>query len=199
MDSAAAAEPLRLFIALPLPEPALAELAAVQRRLRNSGHPVRWADPQGIHLTLQFLGPTDPALVQPLLEALSRIAPAPFPLHLGPLGAFPGLREPRIVWVGLAGDTAALSALQAAVAQATAPFGFVPEARPFHPHLTLGRTRPEARPEQRRRLGATLAAAAPPQPVRWMNAGPLLYASTLTPQGAVYRVLGPGSAEPGLA
>jgi 2'-5' RNA ligase len=190
MGSAAA--PVRLFIALALPEPALAELAAAQRRLRNGGHPVRWADPQGIHLTLQFLGPTDPALVQPLLAALAQITPTPFPLHLGPLGAFPSMREPRIVWAGVEGDTAALIALQAAVAQATAPLGFVPEARPFHPHLTLGRTRSEARPEQRRRLGAALAAAAPPQPVRWMNVGPLLYASTLTPQGAVYRVLGPG-------
>jgi RNA 2',3'-cyclic 3'-phosphodiesterase len=184
--------PLRLFIALPLPAAVHSELAAVQERLRRQDVPVRWVAPQGMHLTLQFLGATDSALVEPLLAELSLIEPIHLELRLGALGAFPDPRAPRVLWAGIAGDTDGLHQVQVAVIQATRQYGFKPEARAFHPHLTLGRVRPEATSNQLHRLSAALAAAAPPAECAWTSAGPLLYASTQTPRGAEYRVLGPG-------
>lgn len=180
---------MRLFIALPLPPAVIAELAAVQRRLRPAAPSVRWADPAGIHLTLQFLGEAPAEQAPPLLAALAAIAPPPFELHLARLGAFPGPQRPRVVWAGITGATGALADLQLAVLAATTPLGFVPEARPFSPHLTLGRVRPDARPEQTRALADLLARAAPPAPVAWPGGAPRLYQSTLTPQGAVYTLL----------
>jgi 2'-5' RNA ligase len=181
---------MRLFIALELPDLVKAELAAAQGRLRAGGHPVRWADAAGVHLTLQFLGEADPGLVGPLLAGLAAIPAAPIALRLDGLGAFPSARQPRVVWAGVAGDTAALARLHAAVTAATGPLGFPAEARPFSPHLTLGRARQDARPEQLRALGEALRAAAPPAPAAWDAGPPTLFRSELTPRGAIYTALG---------
>jgi 2'-5' RNA ligase len=181
---------MRLFIALQLPNAVIAELAAVQERLRHAAQPVRWVEPQSIHLTLQFLGETPAEHVPALLAALHAIPPTALALQLGHLGAFPNLRASRVLWVGIAGDTTGLKELHAAVVRATAPLGFVAEARPFNPHLTLGRVRPDASPAQRHQIGAALTAADQPAALHWTSTGPVLYASSLTPQGAVYEVLG---------
>jgi 2'-5' RNA ligase len=180
---------MRLFIALGLPQEVREELARLQGRLR--GLPVRWADPAGVHLTLQFIGETPEASAPALLEALAGLPAAPFPLRLDGQGAFPNLRQPRVLWVGLGGDLTALGRLQAAVLAATAPLGFAPEARPFRPHLTLGRVRQDAGLEERRAVGRAVEGAAPPAPLSWQAGAPTLYQSTLTPAGAVYTPLGP--------
>jgi 2'-5' RNA ligase len=179
---------MRLFIALDLSEAVRAELVAAQSRLQ--AHPVRWSDPAGMHLTLQFLGEADEALVPPLLKALAAIPVVPFSLTLGGLGAFPNASQPRIIWAGIDGATDALVRLQSAVTTATAPLGFIPEERAFKAHLTLGRTRQEARPEQLHALGVALARAALPAPVEWATGRPTLFQSTITPRGAVYIRLG---------
>lgn len=180
---------MRLFIALGIPPEAREELARLQGWLR--GLPVRWVDPAGVHLTLQFLGEAAETSAPALLEALAGLPAAPFALGLEGLGAFPDLRRPRVLWVGLGGDLAALARLQAAVLAATAPLGFAPEARPFRPHLTLGRVRQDAGPEERRAVGRAVGHAAPPAPLSWEAGAPTLYQSTLTPAGAVYTALGP--------
>jgi 2'-5' RNA ligase len=180
---------MRLFIALQLPEEVKAALAAAQARLPDQA--VRWTSPAAIHLTLQFLGEADEALVEPLVAALAALPAEPIRLRLAGLGAFPNSRQPRVVWAGVAGDTEALLRLQAAVTTATAPLGFAGEARAFKPHLTLGRARQDARPEALRALGAALGAVEPPPPLVWEAGRATLYQSTLTPRGAIYTDLGP--------
>ncbi|MBX0327295.1 RNA 2',3'-cyclic phosphodiesterase [Oscillochloris sp. ZM17-4] len=180
---------MRLFIALDLPDHARAALAEAQSRLRRCGHAVRWAAVDGLHLTLQFLGEADPARVPDLLAALAAIPAPAFPLRLGGLGAFPSSARPRVIWAGLAGDLGALGALQRAVTDATAPLGFIPEDRPFAPHLTLGRARQDVGAAQIDALAAALRAAAPPAPVAWDVGRPLLFESRSTPQGVVYTIV----------
>lgn len=180
---------MRLFIALSLPDEIREELARTQERLRGS--PVRWVAPAGIHLTLQFLGEVAETVVPRLVAALAGLDTALFQLALSGLGAFPTVRQPRVVWVGVGGDTTSLAALQAAVIAATAPLGFVPEARPFRAHLTLGRARQDASPSQLRALGEAVTRAAPPAPLAWDAGTPALFQSTLTPQGSRYTRLGP--------
>lgn len=184
---------MRLFIALELPQDVKAELAQAQRGLPAGA--VRWADVAGMHLTLQFLGETDEGLVAPLVAGLAAIPAELIRLSLAGLGGFPNLRQPRVVWAGVAGDTAALVRLQAAVVAATEPLGFAPEARAFKAHLTLGRARKDARPDQLRAVGEAVAKAAPPAPLAWEAGHPTLYQSTLTPRGAIYTALGPGGGE----
>lgn len=188
---------MRLFVALVLPAAVTDELATVQQRLQRSGeHPVKWVAPAAIHLTLQFLGEVADTRVAELLAALEPLHPAsttpPIYPGMGAVGAFPHLRRPQTVWVGIEGDLAALNCLQQSVATALMPLGFQPEERPFRAHLTLGRVRREATTAQRAALGTVIAALPRPNPMTWPGGRPLLVQSTLTPGGAVYRVLGPG-------
>ena len=54
-------------------------------------------------------------------------------------GVFPGLRRPRVMWIGLGGETEALIQLQVALDTGLADLGFEKEKRPFKAHLTLAR------------------------------------------------------------
>lgn len=185
---------MRLFVALELPEAARAALDEAQQRLRRgAAHPVAWVKPASIHLTLHFLGEADATQTPGILAALTAAqatAPARFHLALAAPGAFPNLRRPQTLWVGVGGDLAALEQVQRAVGAALTPLGFPPEDRPFRPHLTLGRVRREATPAQRAALGAALAELPPLPPIAWPGGPPILFESTLAPGGAVYRALG---------
>lgn len=134
---------MRVFIAIPIPEPGLEILAQMQQYLRKSGAEVRWTAISSIHLTLKFLGETDPETVSDLARALRDVAhPAQaLDLQLSGLGCFPNQKKPRIVWCGIRGDIEQLEILQETVEGTCMGFGFEPEIRPFRPHLTLGRVR----------------------------------------------------------
>ena len=132
----------RLFIAVELPEAARQVLAAVQRELAESRADVKWSRPEAMHLTLKFLGDTPEGVVPNLSAALDEAAGASRACvaRLGQVGAFPDVRRPRVVWVGLDEPTGELVALQKRVEQATAHLAD-PDRRGWTAHLTLGRTR----------------------------------------------------------
>jgi len=188
---------MRLFIALKLPTDVRDELATVQQRLRRTeAHPVKWVAPQSIHLTLQFLGEVPEAQLPAILQALEAVRTMaaqcpPLQLRLTDAGAFPNLRRPQTLWVGIAGELEGLTRLHQAVIAATEPLGFQPETRPFRAHLTLGRVRREATPAQRAALGTALGSLSPPRSIAWQSGYPLLFRSTLTPMGSIYTELGP--------
>ena len=184
---------IRTFIAVGVPAAAQRDLADAAGHLRaHTPSAVRWAAPDGMHLTLKFLGNIAPALVAPLLAALSDAAhqTAPFGLRLSGLGAFPHPRRPRVLWAGIAGDTDALAALQRSVEQAATSLGFTPESRPFAPHITLGRVRQNAEAGALRRVGEALDAAPPLPPSTWTVGAIQLMQSIPTPGGMRYVELG---------
>jgi len=153
-------EPVRAFIAIELPNSVKSTLSQLQDNLKQSDRaPVKWVDPDSIHLTLKFLGNIAAGTIPELTKAISEAARgiAPFRLALGELGVFPNLRAPRVVWVGLGGEIATLSVIQENIESALIPLGFSPERRAFSPHLTLGRVRERASPEERRRLGEAVS------------------------------------------
>jgi len=134
---------IRSFVALDLPSAVHGALNKLSRELQQSGAPVSWVCAENIHLTLKFLGNVPEENIAAIGEALREVAAATPPFRLQPYGcgAFPALRNIRVVWVGLRGDDAVLKALQSDVEKALAPLGFEPEGRPFKAHLTLGRAR----------------------------------------------------------
>ncbi|MEE9201816.1 MAG: RNA 2',3'-cyclic phosphodiesterase, partial [Dehalococcoidia bacterium] len=100
-------EQLRLFVAVELPPEVREALAGLQGELRPRGSPgVRWVGPEGIHLTLKFLGGVPRAQVAPVEEALRGAASgqAAFSLSLGMPGFFPHPHRPRVFWVGIEGE-----------------------------------------------------------------------------------------------
>lgn len=179
---------LRLFVAVELGEEALRALASLQGALRRSGlDGLRWVRPEGVHLTLKFLGETPadrvPAIRAALAEAVS--GTPPHVLKLNGLGTFGSRRSPRVLWVGLEGDLEDLRRLQEKVEAALARLGFPTEGRAFSPHLTLARVRPENAAALSGPIARAVEAAPAPEaciPVREVS----LMRSTLGPGGAVY-------------
>ena len=124
---------LRLFVACELPPEALEALGRVQADLRDHGAGrLRWVRPEGIHLTLKFLGAVAPNLAKRVTKALAKSIVEPFTLnlHFDRLGSFGGRMRLRVLWVGLAGDVEELSALAETVEKALKPLGFPREPVP---------------------------------------------------------------------
>jgi len=138
-------EKLRIFVAIPLPKSLLEELNTVQYRLEGKVPPrsVRWVKPEGVHLTLKFLGDTPKDEIPTIEEALTVVARnAPTcTLTAEGLGCFPNPRRPRVLWVGVTEPTGRLKLLYRAVEEAMTSLGYKPERHGFTPHLTLGRVR----------------------------------------------------------
>jgi 2'-5' RNA ligase len=182
---------LRAFIAIELEPEILQRMGALQARLREEVPEglVRWVKPEGIHLTLQFLGDVSAARVEAIAEAMRQTcaAYAPFRFTVGGMGCFPDARRPRVVWVGVDEPGGVLAGLQRSIVQALKPLGFAPEKRPFSAHLTLGRVK-EGRPAALQALGARVAQGGPE--IGQQTAAEVhLIRSDLRPSGAVYTTL----------
>jgi 2'-5' RNA ligase len=185
-------EQLRLFVAVELPPEVREALAGLQEGSRHQCGPgVRWTRPEGVHLTLKFLGEVAQTQVAPIEEALAKAArgQAAFKLSLGSTGFFPNPRRPRVLWVGIEGETERLKALARRVEEELSPLGFPTEGRPFTPHLTLARLGERLGPAQREAIGSVVQSA-PWRPGRpFAVDGLSLMRSRLDPAGAVYTCL----------
>jgi 2'-5' RNA ligase len=134
----------RLFVAVPLDEPARAAVAEVVERIRAGepeGRGVRWVRLDGLHVTLRFLGPTAETRVPDVAAAVARAADgvAPFAIRIAGADAFPPAGRPRTIWLDLARGADELAALAARLDDALADAGWERERRPFRAHLTLAR------------------------------------------------------------
>ncbi|HEX6293103.1 MAG TPA: RNA 2',3'-cyclic phosphodiesterase [Herpetosiphonaceae bacterium] len=179
---------LRLFIAIDLPHDVKQLLHDLQAQLRRQTQAVRWSDPQGTHLTLKFLGGTRAALVPAIIEELERAAAGhrPFTLRTDALGLFPNPKRPRVVWLGVTGDLAALEQVQADVERRIAPLGFPTEQRRFSPHLTLGRSPKDPTPDALASMSRAVAQTSVLQKIAFAVDQIVLMRSELRPEGARY-------------
>ena len=189
---------MRLFVALRLPAAVLGALADRVAGLRSRLPPARWVPLDNLHLTLRFLGETNPDRVAGLGRALEQgLGCQPtLRLRLRDGGCFPPRRPARVAWVGFE-PAPELARLQAVVAAAVEErLGLDPDRRPFHPHLTLARPR---RPWPRAAVDRWSRAFAGPQGPAFDVAEVELMRSHLGPAGARHESLGgyPLSGGPG--
>ncbi len=134
---------IRSFLAIELPSHTRSEIGRIQERLKVSRAHVRWVKIEHIHLTLKFFGNIEEeqvASISSIMEEVTRNKRA-FPISVNELGAFPSIRNPRVIWLGLHGWEENLSSMQGEIEKRLEEVGFLPEERPFRPHLTLGRVK----------------------------------------------------------
>ena len=184
---------IRAFIAVELPEGLKKELAELETQLKKNSPPVvKWVDPNSIHITLKFLGEVSEDSIGELMLAIEESAQGiqPFQLEVREVGAFPNLERVQVLWVGVKGELEKIAQLQKRVEANTEQLGFSRESRAFTPHLTLGRVRDEARPNERQRLGKLLADTSFTV-LHNVNIDAVnLMRSQLTPTGAIYSSIG---------
>jgi 2'-5' RNA ligase len=134
---------IRAFIAIELPEEVKAFLIDVSSFLKRHGGDVKWVKPEGIHLTLKFLGNVPVELIEKIEYSAKPLFSRQSAIHLGisGLGVFPTLKRPRVIWAGCQDSERRLPPLVAELEDLLEPLGFAKEKRDFTPHLTLGRVR----------------------------------------------------------
>lgn len=177
---------VRLFVAFELPAPVRRTIDAWSAEVRPQLPRARWVPIENLHLTLCFLGDTDPDRLPMLAESLdTAFADAPtLAMRLTAVGAFPNGQRARVVWVGIEADVdlVGLHASVTAAARSAVP-DFRPESRPFHPHVTLARCAP---PWPRTAVTRLDAAGRDLPRLPFRVAEGTLFASELQSQGAVH-------------
>lgn len=176
---------LRAFVALKPPDKILRHAEVLQGELKARGFKLRWVRPQNIHLTLKFLGDIPLSHVDDVVSAMQRAVRGQAPLeltHQG-MGAFPGIKRPRILWTGLGGDLDRLQYLVEQLSTEFEPLGFEREKRHFKAHLTLGRIKARLDPKQ---LLQSIQELGSYRPIGFTAQKVVLYQSELSPNGAVY-------------
>jgi 2'-5' RNA ligase len=131
---------MRLFVALNFPKKERDRIHRATRPLRESDMPVRWVPADQFHVTLKFLGEVRRERVEELGKAISRVTSTTkaFATKFGGCGAFPSVRQPQVIWLGL-GANPELRCLKQDLEYSFGDVGFEAGTRAFHPHITLGR------------------------------------------------------------
>jgi 2'-5' RNA ligase len=184
---------IRLFIAIELPDELKSGLLQLQERIQSPElRFVKWVAPKGIHLTLKFLGNVAENRVHEICTVMQTTCEKipPFVLRAGFLGAFPNLKQPRVLWVGITGDVHAVQALQKNIDEAMLSLGFSKENRPFNPHLTLARLRDMTSPSERRHFSELVSNIQFERQYEFHVKDVDLMRSQLLPSGAIYSCLG---------
>ena len=172
---------IRTFIAVELPDDIKQEIGDFISQLRPQIRGVRWVEPLNLHLTMKFLGNVEEDSINKIVNGVSEVAQhhSHFIIQMENFGAFPGMKRPRVLWIGVKNGLNELSQLAASVENKMVKLGFELESRKFSPHLTVGRVRRGKRvyiPQDVPSFG----------PVEFDVTTVTVMKSTLTPEGPIY-------------
>ena len=179
---------IRSFIAIELPPLIKSRIEEIQNKLKSSTSDVRWVRPEGIHLTLKFLGNIEEEKILEISDLVKQCASdiTSFPLTVRTLGAFPNEKNPKVIWVAASDDSGNLGKLQQTLENRLSSMGFKVEKRAFSPHLTLGRLKSS---KGKRELINNLADHKQLECGTFEAQEVCLFKSELKPRGAIYTKL----------
>ncbi len=182
---------IRSFLAFELAPEIKKIVSRVLAEAAETTRDVRWVRAAGIHLTMVFLGHVREVDVPAIEAAGQRVCLnyRPFDVSLRGIGCFPSERNPRVIWLGLQGDTDRMSLFRDALQRELEPLGIRLEKRAFKPHLTLGRMRKGRGGGGQRNLGVLLETYRDLTSADWPLNELVLFKSDLRPGGAVYTKL----------
>ena len=133
---------IRSFIAFDIDsESVIKRLTEVQNTLANTGANLKIVQPQNIHVTMRFLGNISPNIIDSIYEEMEQVSFAPFEIELRGVGAFPTLKYPRVLWVGIKKGAEELADISGQLEPRLRRLGFKPDPKGFSPHLTIARVR----------------------------------------------------------
>lgn len=178
----------RTFVAVDASDGVRSRAAQLITHLRSEVK-VSWVAPANMHITLKFLGDQTDDAVAAICQAVREGAAAvdPFEFTCQGAGAFPDIRRPRTLWVGVTEGLEEFRRLHAAVDAALARQRFPQDRQQFRPHLTIGRVR--AAGPQTQSLGEALNAYQDFDAGSTVVDEVIVYASELAPSGPTYEVL----------
>ena len=179
----------RLFIALDIPEEAVKKVMEFQKVLKKAGIQGKWIYEKNIHLTLKFIGETDPENIDIIQNILEETASAfrPFNLAVSNAGVFPDIERPSVAWTGIDGETGLVMKLARITDRLLfEKSGIKRETKAFKPHITVARFRNRISPV---RLEKTIEEISQKPPFPFIADTVTLYKSFLSREGAKYTAL----------
>ncbi|MEW5766128.1 MAG: RNA 2',3'-cyclic phosphodiesterase [bacterium] len=178
---------IRCFIAIPITPEIKEELISVQERLKKAVAKVKWVEPDSIHLTLKFMGNIPRNNLKSVTKIIQETAQRKewFEISLDALGAFPSLKKPRIVWVGIKDPRERLKQLAQELDRRLFSIGVPKEDKEFVSHITLGRVKEIDNRDKLAEIMSSLKVVSIKMPVTKIN----LMKSQLTPAGPIYSVI----------
>ncbi len=179
---------MRAFLGIGITAEAQAALSALQDAFNMKDQALRWVKPAQMHITLKFLGEITETQKNSLSDCIRSIAGTQtcFDAKLDGLGGFPSISNPKVLWVGIGQGAREVSALALAIERTSVSFGFKPEEKDFHPHVTLARIESSL---IGRKVGEKAKNILLAQPPTWQVAGVNFYRSTLGAGGSRYEFL----------
>jgi 2'-5' RNA ligase len=135
-------EQIRSFIAFDIENEGVTNrIATAQKMLFQTNADLKMVEPKNIHITLRFLGPINPDMVEKIYSAIKNVKFTPFNITLHGLGVFPTLNYPRVVWAGITDGAEQLKSIFEQLEPQIHELGFKPDPNGFTPHLTIARVR----------------------------------------------------------
>lgn len=173
---------MRLFVAIEIAPEIRERIFEFMTQIKPHLGSARWSRPEGLHITLKFLGKVPDEKRNPIEERLASVKSSQFSLNIREVGLFPNARSPRVFWVGV-DPHKELAALAGQVDEAMEPLGFEREKRAYSPHITLMRFSERT---SKVNLSSVLSSV-PKAGFGTMTANEFhLYESKLSPQGSRY-------------
>jgi len=133
---------VRTFLGVPLTEELREAIHSLQSGLKSRIRDIRWSRPENLHLTLHFFGETEQENLEKIRVSVLSVKRChrPFQVDVIGLGAFPSLRRPKVIWLGLNPQNQ-LGQLHRDCRRALHAAGLVTDSRSYSPHLTIGRAK----------------------------------------------------------
>lgn len=135
---------IRSFIAIPISKPIKDSIQSIIHILQQkcSNKSIKWVETNNIHLTIKFLGDSElynlNHLANQIHNSLEKMRS--FNLAFSILGAFPSIRNPRVLWVGCQINEQ-ITNLYNLIDNICVENGFISDSKPLSPHITIGRVK----------------------------------------------------------
>ena len=189
---------MRLFVALDIDDVIRSRIARFLDGVHGFAADARWVRAESLHVTLKFIGEKSEDEVREITRALETIEASSFEMSCRGYGFFPGVRAPRVFWVGIEGGPK-LTSLAGTVDETLARLDVLKEEHAFSPHLTLARGAGSSGSPRKQKsdhpnrslqhLQEKLAALPAPEFGTMTSREFFLYRSQLSPSGSKYTKL----------
>jgi len=134
---------VRTFFSIPIPEKVKSIKNMFYRSMKDNKGQIKWVRNYQLHITLSFLGHTPTDAIGPIIENTKDIFSnfKPLKLTIEKTGCFPVSTRPRVLWLGISGDTKKLEDLVKKITNRLTPLGYYFGDNIFIPHVTIARIR----------------------------------------------------------
>jgi 2'-5' RNA ligase len=178
---------MRVFLSIDIDDSdLLSRICSIQTRLDLQAAKMKLVERENIHFTWRFFGETSSSKIGPMKDVLCRLSASPFEIRVGGVGAFPGIRRPRVIWIGVTENNDKMCSLKSETDNLLAELGYSRETRKFHPHATIARIRSVF---DRNAMQENLESLAKMDVGTMIVSNLRLTKSTLTPSGPIYQTI----------